>query len=464
MNGWRARCIAVFVAVLLAGALAGLLAAEVYALSAVATLAALLAGALIALVMLWCWSLKRASALIRWLADDSAGEYPSAGVGMPWWNELTLRLSRALRRRDREIQSERAYLLQFLEALQVAPIGVLLLDELNRLLWGNASAARAFGLILPRDYQQYLANLVREPAFGALLDAYAKSPQDNRLRLMRRKAQPETLEIQIISYGTHQHKMVLVRDVTDQERTDQMRRDFVANVSHEIRTPLTVLAGFIETMQQLPLDEEERRRYLGLMAQQSGRMHNLINDLLALARLEGSPPPEMDHWVSVDALFTQTEQAARELSDGHELRFDDEGQGGCLLAGEQTELLSALTNLVANAIRYTPRGSRVSVQWRRESDGGGELTVQDNGPGIPQEHLTRLTERFYRVDKSRSRQTGGTGLGLSIVKHIMQRHGGALEIRSTPGQGSTFTLRFPANCVREGENRSAGEAGSHGSG
>jgi two-component system, OmpR family, phosphate regulon sensor histidine kinase PhoR len=242
-------------------------------------------------------------------------------------------------------------------------------------------------------------------------------------------------------------KLVLSQDLTEQERTEGMRRDFVANVSHEIRTPLTVLTGFLETLTNLPLTEVERKRVLLLMTQQAERMDTLVGDLLTLAQLEGSPRPAADRWVSVAELFTRVEADARALSAGrHGLHFG--GADGAEIAGAQAELLSALTNLVNNAVRYTQEGGGIDVTWRVLGDGSGELAVADTGPGIAREHLPRLTERFYRVDGSRSRETGGTGLGLSIVKHVAQRHGGELDIRSEPGKGSTFRLVLPAPRVR----------------
>jgi two-component system phosphate regulon sensor histidine kinase PhoR len=229
-----------------------------------------------------------------------------------------------------------------------------------------------------------------------------------------------------------------------------MRRDFVANVSHEIRTPLTVLAGFVETMAGLPLSDEERRRVLTLMGQQTQRMQALVGDLLTLARLEGSPKPAVESWWRLDRVGRQVESDARALSGGrHQLSFD---WGVDLeVAGNEGELLSAVANLVNNAVRYTPEQGRVTVSTQQREDGGLDIAVLDTGPGIAAEHVPRLTERFYRVDSSRSRDTGGTGLGLSIVKHVAQRHGGELRISSEVGQGSNFTISLPAIRVRQCE-------------
>jgi two-component system phosphate regulon sensor histidine kinase PhoR len=232
-----------------------------------------------------------------------------------------------------------------------------------------------------------------------------------------------------------------------------MRRDFVANVSHEIRTPLTVLAGFVETLQTLPLQESERQQYLALMAQQAERMQSLVNDLLTLSKLEGSVPPGLDTRVSVPRLMCQLEADAMALSQvlggdkdvDHHLEFECAYEGD--LAGVATELLSAMGNLISNAIRYTPVDGKITVSIRQETDGCLVFSVADTGPGIASEHLGRLTERFYRVDRSRSRETGGTGLGLAIAKHVAQRHGAVLSIESTVGRGSKFSLTFPSSRV-----------------
>jgi two-component system phosphate regulon sensor histidine kinase PhoR len=238
--------------------------------------------------------------------------------------------------------------------------------------------------------------------------------------------------------------------VTALEQAEAMRRDFVANVSHEIRTPLTVLMGFVETLQNLPLEAQERARYLAMMAQQAQRMQTLVSDLLTLSRLEGSPLPGVGEWTSVATLMAQCEEETRALSHvlgkAQEMRFAS--APGFEIAGAPSELLSALSNLASNAVRYTPANGSIEVAWRALPDGRGEFSVRDTGPGIAPEHIPRLTERFYRVDRSRSRETGGTGLGLAIVKHVAQRHGAELRVESTPGAGSTFSIQFPASRVR----------------
>jgi two-component system phosphate regulon sensor histidine kinase PhoR len=248
--------------------------------------------------------------------------------------------------------------------------------------------------------------------------------------------------------------LLLSRDVTVLEQAEAMRRDFVANVSHEIRTPLTVLAGFVETLQTLPLTSQEHDRYLDMMSTQAKRMQTLVSDLLMLSRLEGSPPPSLTEWVSFPSIIAQLAQDGSALSasvsgdakPAHLIIFDC--PDGIEVAGGASEILSATGNLVSNAIRYTPAGGTVRVATAVLPDGGFAFSVVDSGPGVAPEHIPRLTERFYRVDRSRSRDTGGTGLGLAIVKHVAQRHGAQLKIESVLGHGASFTLTFPSSRVR----------------
>jgi two-component system phosphate regulon sensor histidine kinase PhoR len=218
-----------------------------------------------------------------------------------------------------------------------------------------------------------------------------------------------------------------------------MRREFVANVSHELRTPLTVVAGFLETLREEP-DAEARGRYIDLMDEQSRRMLRLVEDLLTLSALESSPPPPLDERVDVSALVARLGADARALSGGRH-RIEAAGEAGLDLLGSEKEITSAFGNLVTNAIRYTPEGGTVRLSWRASGE-GAEFDVEDTGIGIAPEHIPRLTERFYRVDRGRSRESGGTGLGLAIVKHALSRHDATLHIISRAGAGSRFSARF----------------------
>jgi two-component system, OmpR family, phosphate regulon sensor histidine kinase PhoR len=249
-----------------------------------------------------------------------------------------------------------------------------------------------------------------------------------------------TLSVQVFPYGENR-KLILTQDITELERTDSMRRDFVANVSHELKTPLTVLSGFLETMRELPLDEADRARYLEMMEQQASRMQNIVRDLLVLANLEGDMRPPGDDLLDMRAVLRHLEDDAASISGGrHRITFHTDE--ALTVAGAETEIVSALGNLVMNAIRYTPDGGMIEVTWQRVQD-RAVFSVRDSGLGIPAEQIPRLTERFYRVDRSRSRDTGGTGLGLAIVKHVLQRHHAELDVKSEEGRGSTFSVKFP---------------------
>ena len=419
------------------GGLIGMAAGGLYGVPTAGALVGGVVGALVHAVI----DAIRAHRLMQWMRgqqDDAAPR--DAG----FWGEMAYRIERSQRLLERRIDTEHARLDQFLSAIEASPAGVMLLDANDQIEWCNSVVADHFGLDPLRDRRQRITNLVRAPAFVA----YLQSGVFDEVVTFASPGARGTVSVLVRRYGDGM-KLVLSQDITERERNDAMRRDFVANVSHEIRTPLTVLSGFIETMVNLNLTEVERRRVLELMAQQTVRMQSLVGDLLTLAQLEGSPRPAADRWVNVPRLFLQVNADAEALSAGrHSLIFESPSE--VQLAGAENELLSALGNLVMNAVRYTPAGGTVNVKWATRPDGAAEIEVRDTGPGIAREHLPRLTERFYRVDGSRSRDTGGTGLGLSIVKHVALRHGGELEIRSELGKGSAFKLVFPAARVRDG--------------
>lgn len=409
-----------------------------------------LAGVVLAAALTWGIDAWRARRFLIWISKTNASTVPALRGA---WGEAAYRTARALRAEQQQAQLSSQRLNDFLAAIQASPNGVLLLDPNGRIEWCNDIAADHFGIDPQRDLLQHVGNLVREPAFSAY---YASKNHEREVKLIGRHntpAHPVKLSVQLHPYGNG-HQLMLSRDITALAQADAMRRDFVANVSHEIRTPLTVLAGFVETLQSLPLSEEERAKYLDMMATQSDRMQTLVNDLLTLSRLEGSPLPGAGEAIDLRALMTQCEAEARGLSNlmhpadeqPQTLRFGAAPMFD--LTGSANELRSAVSNLINNAVRYTPGGGLIEVQWQRLPDGGARLVVTDSGPGIAPQHLPRLGERFYRVDRSRSRESGGTGLGLAITKHVAQRHGGELQIRSELGHGSTFALEFPPQRVR----------------
>ncbi|QNN58873.1 phosphate regulon sensor histidine kinase PhoR [Diaphorobacter ruginosibacter] len=420
-----------------------------------------------ACIATWCWfiwDIWRGGRVLRWLRDGDPRTAPALR-GM--WGEAADRARRLVRHGQLQVKASDDRLHDILAALQASPNGVVLLDDQGHIEWCNQMAESHFGFDVERDLMQSIGNLVRDPDFSAY---YGRHDFSRPLVLQGRAstpARPVRISVQLHPYGDGR-KLLLSQDITALEQAEAMRRDFVANVSHEIRTPLTVLMGFVETLQTLPLTEDERLRYLGMMSQQAARMQSVVQDLLTLSRLEGSPLPGMNEWIPVEALLRRSEEEARGLSatlsmnqkKEHEIVFPAPAamKAGGMLAGVNAELQSALSNLVNNAVRYTPAGGSIRVNWETLDNGTARFSVSDTGPGIAPEHLPRLTERFYRVDRSRSRETGGTGLGLAIVKHAVQRHGATLHITSVVGKGSTFAVVFPASRVKPCASKAAAAA------
>ena len=424
-----------FAACLLAGGLAG------YLLQVDADL---LGGRLMGVVLgafLWFLVDTRAlGRLQRWLAVESPdNETRHSGI----WGELASRMRRLLRERDRAIAEGKVRLDDVLAAFQASPNGVVLLNREWRIEWFNRTASSHFGFDERRDLLQSIGNLVRDPGFARYL---AERDFSGMLTMPGRDSslsRPVVLSVQMHPYGSGR-MLLLSRDITALQQAEAMRRDFVANVSHELRTPLTVLAGFLETLQEIDVDRDEQKRFLEMMSEQSLRMQSIVQDLLTLSSIESAPPPEADI-VDMVNIVDKLRRDAEALSAGrHQIVVESDGQGD--LRGSEPELVSAFGNLVANAVRYTPAGGTVKIIWRASTQ-GAEFAVQDTGIGIDPKHIPRLTERFYRIDRGRSRDAGGTGLGLAIVKHSLNRHQAQLEIKSTPGVGSRFAARFPASRV-----------------
>jgi two-component system phosphate regulon sensor histidine kinase PhoR len=372
----------------------------------------------------------------KYVQSDSIESMP---LPSGFWEEVFFRLQRlvkTLKQRIRNIEQQHE---NFIEAFQASPNGILMLDESDQIEWCNSISERFFGLIFKRDVMQRINFLIRRPEFIHYLN---KRNFDEPLLLERMGPDSSlSLMLQAFPFGNRRH-LLLVQNVTDLQKADAMRRDFVANVSHEMRTPITVLMGFLETVQSLELEKNQREQYFDMMMSQAQRMKSLVEDLLTLANLEANSLPAATNQVNVETLMALLKNDAEALSHGnHSFTFEVLNKNNLL--GDEREILSAFSNLVSNAIRYTPEAGAIHVKWIVNADGQGEFSVTDTGPGIASEHLSRLTERFYRIDRSRSRDTGGTGLGLAIVKHIANRHQAQLTIESTPGKGSTFTLRFP---------------------
>jgi two-component system, OmpR family, phosphate regulon sensor histidine kinase PhoR len=443
MGWWLARSIAAVTVVVVVAAIAAL-----FGVLMQIAVPAMFVGGILAVTLLVVRDSWRGQGLMDWLRGTQTTQAPRDSG---FWGEMAYRTEKVIRQRDATIRLEQERLSQFLSAIEASPNGVMMLDDSDQIQWCNSVGALHFGLDPQRDRLQRVTNLVRMPAFVAHLQAgqFDDAVVFNGPGSVLGGQGKTSLSVLVRPYGDGM-KLVLSQDITERERADAMRRDFVANVSHEIRTPLTVLAGFVDTFQRLSLSEAEKNRMLYLMQQQTDRLQALVGDLLALAKLEGSPRPAADRWVSVSSLMQRAHGLAAALSAGrHPIQL--EGGDNAEIAGNDSELLSAATNLLSNAVRYTPDGGQIHMRWSWRADGGAELEVVDTGMGIEREHLPRLTERFYRVDGSRSRDTGGTGLGLAIVKHVVQRHGGEIDIQSEVGKGSRFMLTFPALRVRHVE-------------
>ena len=381
--------------------------------------------------------LRQLAALDYWLDDLNERMAPD-GAGL--WGEIFALLNKMIRRHRKERAQKVAALQHMEQAISALPEGVSILDEAYHIEWCNLLAEQHFGLDCSRDIGQQITYLARQPE---LIQYLALREFAEPLILRGASQAGLILSIKLIVYGGN--KLLLIsRDVTQLERIEVMRRDFVANVSHELRTPLTVVGGFIETLGDMPnLENDMARKAIQLMGEQTQRMGRLVVDLLTLSKLEDTLNAPQKDAVDVPALLRMLCQEGESLSaKRHVLRLELMSEHAVL--GSAEELRSAFGNLISNAICYTPQGGTILVSWHEQGD-QLVFSVQDSGIGIAPQHIPRLTERFYRVDHSRSRETGGTGLGLAIVKHIAGRHHARLEIISEEGAGSTFKIVFSAD-------------------
>jgi len=399
-----------------------------------------LAFVCIGLMLLLARHVANLAALADWLRDPMAKQVPQASGA---WEPVLAGLYRFVRVRIRTEQQLSDDLQRFRNAGLALPDGVVLLDSRGHIEWCNPIASQYLGLDEQRDLGRPLVNLVRHPDLAVYLEQ-GEYAEPLLLRLAR--GEGRVLSLAIIPYGEEQ-KLLLASDVTLKEQVDTMRRDFVANVSHELKSPLTVLSGFLETLtdSEIKLDEQRRLGYLVMMREHTRRMQRLVEDLLTLSALEASRGLSDEGPVDVASLLAGVRDDAIALSAGRHRVELQIGDPPFLLANAQ-ELRSAFGNLVSNAVHYTPAGGEVRLSWGRRGT-QAVFSVSDNGPGIEPRHIPRLTERFYRVDHSRSRETGGTGLGLAIVKHVLTRHQAMLEIESEPGKGSRFSAVFPARRI-----------------
>jgi two-component system phosphate regulon sensor histidine kinase PhoR len=398
-----------------------------------APLTGLLAAALLALA----YQVRQLLAFDRALHTRN---FDAFRYGEGVWQKIYSRLAFERERGNRYKRQYRRLLKEIRKSTDAMPDGAIVLDRNNEIVASNRAATELAGLKRKKDRGQRVDNIVRDPGLTRLLQA---GDADLSVDIASPVQDGNWLNCRVVPYGAEQ-KLLLLRDVTERIVLNKMRRDFVANASHELRSPLTVISGYIDSLVDDPEVSPELRRPLQQMQSQARRMTTIINELLELSRLEGAARAAGDDEVDVVGLLRAARQAYAEQPDapGIELRAESVAK----LRGNRLEIDSVINNLLSNAVRHTPPDGKVVLTWRAAAD-GAELIVGDTGEGIAQEHIPRLTERFFRVDRGRSREDGGVGLGLSIVKHVLGRHDAQLRIESEPGTGSKFICEFPARRV-----------------
>lgn len=415
---------------------------EIWLLITVIVISAIIGGiigypfAAVALVLLIYifYTQRNLLRLHSWLLKRKKGHLPEV---QGFWGELFNEIYVLEKDARRNKASLKDTIIRFQQAAKAIPDGMIILNKRSQIDWANYAALTLLGVNYPDDSGQPISNLIRSPQFLAYLN---NKDFTHALTIPSPEHPTKTITIRIIPYVKSQ-KLIICRDVTHVAKLEDMRSHFVANASHELRSPITVLSGFLETMLESPPGPDKLKPALQTMYEQAKRMERLVADLLALSRLETKPTDQHDEVIDVVAMLGSIKEAADLLSSNQHtitLHINTDIQ----LKGNHDELHSLFSNLVNNAVRYTHKDGQIDIYWRI-SDNEAEFCVSDNGPGIARQHLSHLTERFYRVDIDRSRESGGTGLGLAIVKHVLERHEGKLSIESELNKGSTFCCTFP---------------------
>ncbi|AGB09056.1 TPA: phosphate regulon sensor histidine kinase PhoR [Vibrio parahaemolyticus] len=386
------------------------------------------------------WHLHNQVRLSSWLWDEKRLTPPS---GSGNWESLFNGLYRLQQRQRRKRKELTNLIRRFRNGAESLPDAVVVFRAEGNIVWCNRLAQHLLGFHWPEDSGQPISNLIRTPDFIKYLN---KKDFSEPLEMRSPLNVERMLELRIVPYTEGEHLMV-VRDVSQLKQLEGMRRNFFANVSHELRTPMTVLQGYLEMTEDPDMIVGPMwTKAHGVMTEQLNRMNSLVNQLLTLSKIEAAPMHELEDVVNVPAMLEVLEKEAISLSgdDQHKLKFDVDTSLRVL--GDDDQLRSAISNLVYNAVKYTPPGANIHVRWYQTAQGAC-LEVEDSGDGIEPQHLHRLTERFYRVDKARSRDTGGSGLGLAIVKHALSHHDSHLEIQSEVGVGSKFSFVLPSRLV-----------------
>ncbi len=396
-------------------------------------------GLIFALTYHIIWFYRYQKRLQDWLWNDRS-LIPPQGPGT--WELIfngIYRLQQRHRLRRRELAS---VIRRFREGAEALPDAAVVCRNDGSIIWCNRLAGQCLGFRWPEDAGQNISNLIRNPAFVSFLQQREFSEP---LEMPSPINDGKVLEVRVMPYADDQF-MLVVRDITRIRSVENMRKNFVANVSHELRTPLTVLKGYLEMLEEDLPPPARWKKMQQVMLEQTLRMDNLVDQLLTLSRIEVATDIDRNHIVDVPKMLLMLQHEAKSLSGAmrHELHFQVDEQ--LKIHGDEDQLRSAMTNLVNNAIKYTPAGRKITVQWYRNGS-KAVFSVTDEGEGIALEHIGRLTDRFYRVDRARSRQTGGSGLGLAIVKHALSHHDSGLNIESTPGKGSCFSFLIPESLV-----------------
>lgn len=385
------------------------------------------------------WNLYQFYKLEKWLRTGAfKGKAPDAnGV----WALIVQQIYRQQRKEKQRKKRLSELLKRFNATVAALPDATVILNGNEEIEWANKAAEELLGIQCNRDVGVRIANLIRDPDFDAALKKFHK---EFNLELGSPINPDKTLALRMVRYGKDK-KLLTARDISQRVELQRTRKAFVANASHELKTPLTVISGYLEIMQSDPELPAGLIDAVDSATEQAQRMQRIIEDLLLLSRLEGTPlSRNSGERLSIAGILGQIINDLQQTVSGrsHHFRFDADET--LFLRANEAEIQSVSMNLISNAVKYTPAGSTIDIRWYRNSAGHACLDVEDDGPGIPAEHLPHLTERFYRVDAGRSREIGGTGLGLSIVKHVVHRHGGFLHIDSESGTGSTFRACFPA--------------------
>jgi two-component system phosphate regulon sensor histidine kinase PhoR len=399
---------------------------------------------ILGLALFVAWHAFHAFRLLARLENEST--HPTAAFPFGVWRELWLRLSRLSQHSRRRKKKASRFFKRFREASRAFPYATLLIDRSSRIEWCNPAAANLLEADWPQARGRKFTDILATPELtgylrrGDFTRPLEFSPPNNNTLI---------LSMLVTPFGKKKYqRLIVLTDITRISNLDRTRRDFVANASHEFRTPLTVISGYLEALSEEQETPAEWQRPLQLMQQQAQRMEKVVNDLLTLSRLETDPSDPDRQSLNIPRLLREIcdDMGGTAAESNHRIYTDIDQN--LWLKGSYEELQSAFGNLLYNAVQHTPDGTEIWVRWHRQG-GNPQFSIQDNGNGIDERYIPRLTERFFRVDKARSRKTGGTGLGLAIVKQIVQRYGGELAVNSTPGAGSTFTCVFPESLILE---------------